>query len=58
MSAYPVTKIGALHTYNFSDAEDKTHNGAAGNVQLEMFGPGLWGMVSGDGDANETLNGR
>ena len=55
MSGYPLSKVDGYYSYDFSDAEDKTHGGAAGNVQLETFGPGLWGMVCGDGDANGTI---
>jgi len=55
MSGYSLTKVSGKYTYDFSDAEDKIYGGAAGNVQLELFGPGLWGMISGDGDANKTI---
>ncbi len=52
MSGYPLTKANGYYNYDFSNAEDKIYGGAAGNVQLETFGPGVWGMVAGDGDAN------
>ncbi len=56
MSDYPLAKVNGVYNYDFSDAEDKIYGGADGNVQLEMFGPGLWGMVSGDGEVDGIIN--
>lgn len=52
MSAYPVTKIDGNHTYNFSDADDKIHGNSNGFVQIDAS---VWGMASGDGDANGII---
>ncbi|MEZ5196870.1 MAG: hypothetical protein R2764_10830 [Bacteroidales bacterium] len=52
MSAYPVTKVGAFHTYNFSDANDKIYGTIDGFAQIDAD---LWGMASGDGDANGII---
>ncbi len=56
ISAYPLTEEDGMYTYDFSNGLDKIYGGALGNTQLEIFGPGLWGMASGNGDANNIIN--
>ncbi len=56
MSANPLVKTDGYYAYDFSDAAEKTYGGSTGCKQLETFGPGVWGMIGGDGDANGTVN--
>jgi hypothetical protein len=56
MSAVPLVKTDGYYAYDFSDADEKTYGGSTGCKQLETFGPGVWGMIGGDGDANGTVN--
>ena len=56
MSAAPLVKTNGYYAYDFSDAAEKTYGGSAGCKQLEMFGPAVWGMTGGDGDANRIVN--
>jgi hypothetical protein len=52
MSAYPLTLSGGFYTYDYSNAVDKIHGSALGKIEIET---GVWGMVSGDGDANGMI---
>jgi len=56
ISAYPLAEEDGVHVYNYSDAADKIYGGSQGNTRLEIFSPALWGMASGDGDANKVVN--
>ena len=55
MSNFAVTKTGAIHTYNFSNAADKIYGGIVGSVLLESTEPEVFGMAAGDGDANGII---
>ena len=49
MSANALTPTGGEYDYDFSDNELKVYGGRLGHKELD---PGIWGMISGDGDAN------
>lgn len=51
MSAVPLTKIGNIYHYDFSNALPKAYN--AGHKYL---GNGVYGMIGGDGLANGNVN--
>ncbi|MEZ5084084.1 MAG: hypothetical protein R2750_11640 [Bacteroidales bacterium] len=55
MSNYAVEKTNGIHTYDFSNASDKIYGGSNGYTQLEFSEPELYGMTSGDGDANGII---
>jgi hypothetical protein len=52
MSAVPLTLSGGMYSYNFSTSGTQAY-GANSQKQLAA---GKWGMYSGDGDANNTVN--
>jgi hypothetical protein len=52
MSAIPLTLVGGMYSYNFSTSGTQAY-GANSQKQLVA---GIWGMFSGDGDANNTIN--
>lgn len=54
MSGYPVDHSGdCQYTFNFTSGPDQAHGGTLGHNELE---PGVWGMISGDGDADGQVN--
>jgi agmatine deiminase len=53
MSANPVTMTGGVFQYNFTDSENKAFGGSAGHKALTS---GVWGMISGDCNADGTVN--
>jgi hypothetical protein len=52
MSAMPLTLSGGMYSYNFTTSGTQAY-GANSQKQLAV---GKWGMYSGDGDANNTVN--
>jgi hypothetical protein len=52
MSAVPLTLSGGMYSYNFTTSGTQAY-GANSQKQLVA---GKWGMYSGDGDANNTIN--
>lgn len=56
MSANPLTKVDGEYAYDFSADAANNYGGVAAVKQLEIFGPNVWGMMGGDGDANGTVN--
>jgi len=56
LSANPLVKTDGFYAYDFSDDAAKTYGGTDGIKQLESFGPAVWGLIGGDGDANGTVN--
>lgn len=56
ISADPLTKVNGEYAYDFSDDAAKSYGSTAAVKQLELFGPSVWGMMGGDGDANGTVN--
>lgn len=56
MSADPLVKADGFYTYDFTDASAKTYGGENGIKQLSVFGPSVWGMIGGDGDASGTVD--
>lgn len=56
ISAYPLTEEDGIYAYDFSNGVDKIYGGSLGNSQLVVFGPALWGIAAGNGDANKTIN--
>ncbi len=53
MSSVRLTNIGNTYTYNFTTSATQVYGGAPGHEQI---GSGIWGMMSGDGDGNGTVN--
>ncbi|MCD4745399.1 MAG: hypothetical protein K8R58_03785, partial [Bacteroidales bacterium] len=52
MSASPLSEIGGIYTYDFSNGADKVYGGTNGHKEI---GTGIWGMIGGDGDANSQI---
>jgi len=55
MSNYPLTKTGGVYPYDFSSSAEQNYGGTDAVVQLNTFGPSVWGMIGGDGDADKTI---
>jgi hypothetical protein len=53
MSAVPLTLGGGIYSYDFTTGSAQAYGGVNGHKQLAV---GKWGMFSGDGDANNTIN--
>lgn len=53
LSANPLNVSGGNYNYDFSSGESQVYGGGLGHKELS---PGIWGMMSGDGDANEQVN--
>ena len=53
MSANALINISNTYTYDFTTGAGQVYGGAAGHKQI---GSGIWGMISGDGDGNGTVN--
>ena len=51
MSAIPLTEIGNIYHYDFSNALPKAYNAGHNHV-----GNGVYGMIGGDGLANGNVN--
>jgi hypothetical protein len=52
MSAAPLAKTGDVYVYDFTTAAGQVHGGSLGQKELVA---GVWGMISGDGDADKTI---
>lgn len=52
MSAFPLSPSGGVYSYNFSNSADKVFGGNIGHKQLAS---GVWGMISGDGNADGII---
>ena len=52
MSAVPLTLSGGMYSYNFSTSGTQAY----GANSQKLLVAGKWGMYSGDGDANNTIN--
>ena len=52
MSAISLTESGGTYSYNFSTGLDKVYGDSNGYKELT---PGLWGMITGDGDNNGQI---
>jgi hypothetical protein len=53
MSADPVTGNNGLYSYDFSSSMNQVYGYSLGHKQLS---PGIWGMVSADGDADGKVD--
>lgn len=53
MSALPLTESMGIYTYDFTTSGDKAYGGT--DSQKEVA-PGVWAMISGDGDANGQVD--
>jgi hypothetical protein len=53
MSSVGLINVGGTYTYDFTTSATQVHGGASGHKQI---GTGIWGMISGDGDSNGTVN--
>jgi len=49
MSAFPLTEAGGVYSYDFTNAATQTYGGILATKEIAT---GIWGMVSGDGDAD------
>ncbi|MCD4746700.1 MAG: hypothetical protein K8R58_10415, partial [Bacteroidales bacterium] len=52
MSAYPLTEIGGVYTYNFTTGANQAFGGSLGHKEIEI---GVWGMFGGDGNADSQI---
>jgi hypothetical protein len=52
MSAVPLTLSGGMYSYNFTTSGTQSY----GANSQKLLVAGKWGMYSGDGDANNTIN--
>jgi hypothetical protein len=53
LSAGPLSGSNGIFSYDFTNAEDKAYGGASGHKQINT---GIWGMFSGDGDADGDIS--
>lgn len=53
MSSVGLTNVGGTYTYDFTTSATQVYGGGPGHKQI---GSGIWGMMSGDGDGNGTVN--
>jgi agmatine/peptidylarginine deiminase len=53
MSANPLVLAGSVYQYDFTDGEMKVYGGLEGHIQIV---PGIWGMISGDCNADGIIN--
>ncbi len=53
ISAYPLTNTGGSYEYDFTTGSDKVLGGVMGYKQLA---PGVWGLVSGDGNCDGQIS--
>jgi hypothetical protein len=53
MSSVGLTNVGGTYTYDFTTSATQVYGGSPGHKQI---GSGIWGMMSGDGDGNGTVN--
>jgi hypothetical protein len=52
MSANALVNIGGTYSYDFTTGSGQVYGGASAHKQV---GTGIWGMISGDGDASNTV---
>ncbi|MBN1338950.1 MAG: hypothetical protein JXA03_06485 [Bacteroidales bacterium] len=52
MSNYPLQENQNMYTYDFTNAPDKVCGGVNGH---KLIAPGVWGMVSSDGDSDGQI---
>jgi len=53
MSANPLVLAGSVYQYDFTDGEMKVFGGMEGHIEIV---PGIWGMISGDCNADGIIN--
>ena len=53
LSGNPLTSNAGVYTYNFTSAASQVYGGSAAAKELA---PGVWGMISGDGNADRTVD--
>lgn len=53
MSANPLVNAGSTYSFDFSSGAGQAHGGTSAQKQIVS---GVWGMFSGDGDGNGTVN--
>jgi uncharacterized protein (TIGR02145 family) len=53
MSANPLQPVGGVYTYDFTSGQEVAYGGSNAHKQI---GVGVWGMTSGDGDADAQVN--
>jgi len=53
MSNYSLVLTNGKYTYNFTDGSDKAYGGVNAHKEVD---PGVWAMISGDGDADGQVN--
>ncbi|MCD4746118.1 MAG: glycoside hydrolase family 55 protein [Bacteroidales bacterium] len=52
MSAYPLTEVSGIYSYDFTTGANQAYGGSLGHKKI---GTGIWGMIGGDGDANSQI---
>ena len=52
MTSTSVTESGGIYTYNFSTGAGQAYGGTSAHKQI---GPGVWGMIGGDGDKDGQI---
>jgi hypothetical protein len=53
MSATPLSQVGGIYTFDFSNAIIQAHGGENG---YKMLAPGIYGMVNGDANADGNID--
>jgi hypothetical protein len=53
MSASGLVNVAGTYTYDFTTGAGQAYGGANAH---KLIGSGIWGMISGDGDVNGTVN--
>ena len=53
MSNYALSEVGGIYNYNFTSGVNQVYGGLAGHKQLAI---GVWGMFSGDGNKDGSVN--
>jgi hypothetical protein len=53
LSANPLTLTGEVYSYDFSSGQEQVYGGI--NAHREI-GPGIWGMMAGEGFVNDEIN--
>jgi len=53
MTGNPLVKVGSTYTFDFTTSSGQVYGGSLGYKEI---GPGVWGLIGGDGDANGQVN--
>jgi hypothetical protein len=53
LSAYPLTLLSGIYSYDFTTGAEKAYNGTSGHKQIAN---GVWGMIAGDANADNAIS--